>query len=365
MAPPYIQLVSPSAGVTLGGQLVEIRGFRFRLRQTAAIGPRSGPRSPAKPTVRVIFGDRVAPHVSVISQEILRVVAPKHPPSMWVYEFGTGKRVPAPPPYAVPPPSPPSGATYVQAVNGDVDITVQNLDDAGQPIPGESYTAPAAYTFRRPRLDVPGTWERLLEGLSNDLSEIITPNVAFNPSLDYDPDTGGLTAVTGLASLPGIGLLSVNIRPSETVMLGQREVTIDDDVGIVALQRRPLKRDMRINVVLVSDTPGELLSLAEIFDETVSSGLYTEIAAEAPDDPPHRYSWFCPDGVDVPERTGRGELLIAQTQLVAFEVTSLALTGADAGGVVGAPSWLPGSATQGLTRRAKHIRLRVVPKLDE
>lgn len=364
MTTPYIQLVSPSAGITAGNQLVEIRGFGFRTRTPSTIGPRSGPRTQPRPTVRVLFGDREAHNVQVIGQDILRVLSPRHPPSAWAYEANDGRRVPAPPPHADPAPAAPDGSTYVQVTNGTVDVTVQNLDDDGVPIPGEEYVATDAFTFRRPRLDRPGTWLLLLEGLANELYELITPNVAFNPSLDYDVDTGGLTGVTGLAQLPGVAITTVDIAQSENTQQGEREVCVDEDVGIVALQRRPVKRDFRANLVIVADNMDELINLAEIVDTTFDAGVFVEIPADNPDEPPHRYAWIMPNGMTIPERTGRGELLIAQASLLCFEVTSLSIPGASVDGTLANPEWLAGSSTVGLTRTAKFFRLHVVPKTD-
>lgn len=365
MGTPYIQLITPKVGLSAGGQLVDLRGHKFRLRQAASIGARSGPNPELSPTVRVLFGDRVAPHAAVVSGNCVRVTTPRHPPSMWAYEFNSGRRVPAPPPNADPPPQIPDGASYVQISDGTVDVTIQNLDDNGAPIPGETFTFPDGFTFRRPRLDVPGTWELLLEGLANALVETVTPIVGFNPSLDYDTETGGLTSLTGLAGLPGIGLLSVNFQQSESTFQGQREVTVDDEAGVVALMRRPLKRDAVVDVVLVSNTPGELLSLCEVFDHVVAIGLQVFLPGEAPTDEPHRYDWIMPEGIVIPERVGRGELLVARTQLVAHEVTSFAPPGAPTDASLGMPDWIAGSAAQALTHKARFIRLRVVEKTDE
>lgn len=365
MTAPYVQLVSPSAGITAGNQLVEIRGFNFRLRTPSPIGARSGPRAQLGPTVRVLFGDREARNVQVISPDILRVLSPRHPPSAWAYEVVDGRRVPAPPPFAEPAPVTPDGATYVQVTDGTVDITVQNLDDAGVPIPGEEYVMPNAYTFRRPRLDRPGTWLLLCEGLLNELYELITPNVAFNPSLDYDPDTGGLSSISGLAQLPGLAVTSADIAQSENTMQGQREVCVDEEKGVVALQRRPVKRDFRMNLVVVADNMDELVNLAEIVDTTFDAGVIVQIPADNPDEPPHEYAWIIPNGMTIPERTGRGELLIAQASLLCFEVTSFGIPGASFDGPLAIPPWLAGSSTVGLTRTAKFFRLHIVPKLDE
>jgi hypothetical protein len=365
MAPPYVQLVSPSAGITAGNQLVEIRGFRFRTRTPTTIGPRTGPRAQPAPTVRVLFGDREARNVQVIGQDILRVLSPRHPPSAWAYEATDGRRVPAPPPYADPAPVAPPDATYVQVTDGTVDITVQNLDDDGVPIPGEEYVAANAFTFRRPRLDRPGTWLLLLDGLANELHELITPNVAMNPSLDYDVDTGGLAGVTGLAQLPGVAITTVDIAQSENTDQGQREITVDEDAGIVALQRRPMKRDFRANLVIVADNMDELINLAEIVDTTFDAGVVVQIPADNPDEPPHEYAWIIPGGITIPERTGRGELLIGQASLLCFEVTSLSIPGASFDGPLAIPSWLSGSSTVGLTRTAKVFCLHVVPKINE
>lgn len=365
MSTPYIQLVSPSAGITAGNQLVEIRGFNFRVRTAAPVGARTGARAKPRPTVRVLFGDREARDVQVIGQDILRVLSPRHPPSAWAYEALDGRRVPAPPPYAEPAPATPAGASYVQITDGTVDITVQNLDDNGAPITGEEYVATDAFTFRRPRLDTPGTWLLLLEGLTNEIYELITPNVAFNPSLDYDVDTGGLTGINGLAQLPGIALTTVDIAQSENTQQGEREVCVDEDAGIIALQRRPVKRDFRAQMIIVADNMDELVNLAEIVDTTFDAGVFVEIPADNPDEPPHRYAWIMPNGITIPERTGRGELLIAQASLLCFEVTSLSIPGAPADGPLANPAWLCGAATVGLTRTAKFFRLHVVPKLNE
>jgi hypothetical protein len=148
-------------------------------------------------------------------------------------------------------------------------------------------------------------------------------------------------------------------------MQSDREVTVDEEQGIVALQRRPTKRDFRVNVVIVSDNPDELMLLAQILDETINIGLSVLLPSDDPAAPPHKYDWLMPNGIQIPERTGRGELLVAQCQLMAFEVTSFGMPGATFDGTLDTPSWLQGTATKGQTRTAKFFRMHVVPKTDD
>jgi hypothetical protein len=126
-----------------------------------------------------------------------------------------------------------------------------------------------------------------------------------------------------------------------------------------------VKRDFRASLVIVADNVDELINLAEIVDTTFDAGVFVEIPADNPDEPPHKYAWIIPGGITIPERSGRGELLIAQASLLCFEVTSLAIPGASLEGPLAIPAWLAGSSTVGLTRTAKVFRLHVVPKLDE
>ncbi len=127
MAVPQIFGVSPSAGPSMGGNMVIVDGLNFRLPDEP---PATGVAPKAAQTVEVLFG-----------------TIPADPEKIFVVQ---DSRL-----YVKAPPFPMHDANEVPLlVAQTVDVTVTNLDNNGDPIAGETVTEVDGYAFDR--VDISG-----------------------------------------------------------------------------------------------------------------------------------------------------------------------------------------------------------------
>jgi len=163
MAVPTLSSITPAAGTPTGGQVIAIVGTNFRLPTPpgAAI-----PVPAAPPPVRVLFGATPSPDVAVVSSTRLLVRVPKR---------------------ALPVVGPNTLASEL------VDVTVENIDDSGVLIPGETVTADDAYEYIRPPIAVnlAGKYgvTRVTETLVDLLRSECLANTMPETGTDYDPNT--------------------------------------------------------------------------------------------------------------------------------------------------------------------------------
>src|SRR5579862_273272 len=146
MAVPTVSAVAPSP-IWTGGQLVTITGSNFRL-PTVPSYALDGPYPDPLPTVAVTIGGVAAATVRVKDAGTLEVMAPAHDP-------------------------------------GAADVTVQNLDDSGTAIPGETVTAAGAVTYSRPALTDTPDFTRLVRQVVLELQRQVLPEVVQSVSVDY------------------------------------------------------------------------------------------------------------------------------------------------------------------------------------
>lgn len=164
MAVPTVSTISPATGSPTGGQLVEVLGTGFRL-PTAP--PSTIPAPVAPPSVRVLVGGVSAPRVDVISDTRLLLEIPKR--------------------------SMPIGSDGQTTLGTElVPLTVENIDDTGVLIPGETVTVADAYTYQRPGVgygDGPYSVTRVTALLIDLLRSEVLANTVLETSTDYDPNT--------------------------------------------------------------------------------------------------------------------------------------------------------------------------------
>lgn len=154
MAIPTIAAVDPASGLFRGGEIIAITGTGFA------------------PIILVTFGSRVSPETLGVTTD------------------GTLAWVRAP-----------SGS-------GASDVSIQNLDSAGDPIVGELVTAAAAYLFELPDLTETSELQRITRALIQRLKESL-PASAVGPdsiAIDYDDDPGDGIRELKAAEVPGLSL---------------------------------------------------------------------------------------------------------------------------------------------------------------
>ena len=230
MAVPTISAVTPPSGHTGGRNLVEITGTGFKLWTIPPPGP--GIEPPPTPTVEVLFGGEEGTEVAVISATRLLVRVPSSP---------------------IPVATPAYGA-------GAVSIIVRNLDALGVPIPGETVTQPAAYTYDRVQLAAESDLQRLCRTLIQELKKQVITEVAISVHTDWDPDPADLENVVGLASLPGIAIFGPNLVPNRTY--SKNGITYRPTVGVESnVRRSPGTDDVTFSITGVSEIKAEAINL--------------------------------------------------------------------------------------------------------
>lgn len=222
MAVPVLQSIQPTQGPTSGGDVVLMRATQLA------------------PRVRVSFGSvqaQVLAQHEEVSAFSLQVRTPAHP-------------------------------------DGVVDVRLENLDAAGNPIPGEAAVLAAAYRYRRPVLVQEATLTRLVRQLLRELKRQVLENVSLSVNLDFDDTPEDGLDVIALGKLPSVVLTGPRLRPNrfyasnvpvERVVAGPSGLDLQR-------QRPPLTVDVEFSVTGASTSTIELLnlstSLAAFFNRT-------------------------------------------------------------------------------------------------
>lgn len=197
MTIPNVVSITPASSRTSGRALVRIVGSGFRLPSAP---PTTQGRAPAPPpSVRVLFGAVEAREVHVLSTQLLHVVTPVAAP-------------------------------------GTVDVTVQNIDDAGVLVPGETTTKAAAFAFARPSFDGRDAAEsllaRIVRALVTDLRRQLHDNVHLAVHTDYADAPTGEAAVAMLASVPGFALVGPRLRENRAESTNRRGVDVENGITV-------------------------------------------------------------------------------------------------------------------------------------
>lgn len=334
---PSIAAVTPNTGHTGGQTLVEITGTGFRVPDyPPAPGTTSTPI-----TLRVTFGGVVGTVFGVVDEETLLVLTPSHDES------------------GVP-------ATAQNEAIAPSDVTIENLDDDGEPIVGESATAPEAFSFRKPILNVPTTVERVRKELQRQLQRALPRGVelVYDPHTDYDDDTGDALNLVRFSKLPGVGLTGKR-TPKSQVMSDRADIIVPIDAERSVTRRPPIKRDLFLTVVAASDNRDELerleLCLEQIFEKLTQVEIPLDI-----NDATRGFATY-----DViyghgetthGDRQGLGNVMAATGELQIFGIEETDLLGAPEEGLAGAPNWLPHEGTTGVVWKIQDpqgtVRLR-------
>jgi hypothetical protein len=230
MAVPTITSVTPATGPVGGSNFVVVVGTGFQVPPAV---PVSGPTSPQPPTVRAKFDTEVSARVDVISATEMHVTVPP-----WRGAVPNDALATAIPPVA---------------------LTVENIDSMGVLVPGETVTAPAAYTYIRPDLRAPAIaqpWARVTAELVLLLRRQVLPNVSHTTHVDYSNPGEAVIAVSKLPAL-----IVEGPRITRDAERWDNE-TIDTVVGDVESRRQPpYIGKLQYTVIGASDGALELLNI--------------------------------------------------------------------------------------------------------
>lgn len=318
MAVPTVTSISPSSGHAGGRAIVEMIGTGFQLEPDPDVSdPDTVPLPEPAPPVRVTFGSREAPEVRVWSSTRMWVLTPKGDPfdqaTSWdsvdaatdtitaaAHELIEGTRVQLDPdaleaggvfPGGLDPADPywlvdvtpntfrlaaSSGGPAIDLTDagagalamlsdGAVDVTVENIDSAGVPIPGETVTVTKAYKPLRPNLSIKSHLSEVIDTLMGELRRQVVRDVSWTTQMDYDEETGDLT-IGFLARTPALVIAGLQApRNRQHAVNQQEEVNLNDPAteGDFVVLRPPQVVDLVGTLVGVSDDPDEVANLAQ------------------------------------------------------------------------------------------------------
>lgn len=166
---------------------------------------------------------------------------------------------------------------------GKVDVVVRNLDDNGDPIPGEEITVEDGYHFSRVRLTDEAHLTRLVREFVRLWRKQVIANVSTTTHTEYDADTGDEYSIVELAELPGIGINGPDLSENRFFSInGTVEVELPN--GEVILRRVPYTVDLTFEITGVSNSQVELLNLMTLATQVVDRNPYFYLDRD-PNDP--------------------------------------------------------------------------------
>ena len=234
MAVPALTGVSPLSGPAGGGDLVRLTGSGFA------------------PQVSVLFGDAPAEVLSVREEAGVSVADVRTP-------------------------------AHADAV---VDVTLRNLDAAGDPIPGEEATLAGAYRFLRPRIVAEADLTRLVRTLLRELKREVIENVSITVSVDYDDTTVDGLNVVAISKLPSLVLSGPRVAENRFFSTNEpHEDVVPGPAGPELMRRRPpYTVDLSFTLTAASDRTVELLNLMAAVATFLNRNRWVELPRD-PDDP--------------------------------------------------------------------------------
>lgn len=232
MPTPIVTTITPSTGLAFGRELVEILGQNFR--EPPAIPANVIPVPVAEPTVEVLFDGVLAETLEVVNGGRILVLTPP--------------------------------GRETADVSGDaapITVTVTNLDDNGDPIPGETGTNATGFTYRLPEMYSMTTLQFVVNKFIQDLKDQVHPNVMLTVHTDWDGTLDGLN-IANIASFPAIVLDGPEVRQNRFYSRNAlTEVELEDGSEEFAIKREPRTVNLGFDILLLSDNVQEILNLAQ------------------------------------------------------------------------------------------------------
>lgn len=240
MAVPTITSVTPNTGPPTGGQLIEIIGTNFRPQTTPVLT--AGPTPAAPPSVRVLIGGVEVEKLIIVSETRLLAVTPNV--KMPVVNLVT------------------------QGIS-TLDVTVENIDDAGVLIPGETVTLSPGYEYRRPDISTANEspLTNFVRQLLQTLKSETVPNVVHSVHTDYD--NGPFVAATvEPAQVPAVVLIGPELEPNSFYTDNELN-SVELVPGQTMRQRRALYFDLSFDLVVITQHDMALLNLIHLISVVI------------------------------------------------------------------------------------------------
>ncbi len=228
MAVPTISSVTPAEGPSGGEIVIDVVGTNFRLPDPP---PATGPvPRPEFSTVEILFGTTVATRSAALSSTLAIARLPAHDP-------------------------------------GTFDVTIRNLDNAGDPIAGEEAIAAAAFTFERPRIaggiESDGRIQNVVKRLLLELRRQIIEEVVHTWNVDWTDSPDDTIRETRIAKLPALLLIGPTGQLNRFFRSSERR-RIQESEALVKLRRPALTMDLEFDVGVVTNHSGQALRLMEL-----------------------------------------------------------------------------------------------------
>jgi IPT/TIG domain len=311
MAVPTITSVSPVKVLTAGNVLITIRGTNFRV-------PTSLPT--LGPTMSVLFGSSPATDVSVLATDLLVALCPSR-------EAGT------------------------------VSVVVTNLDDAGDPIAGETVTLANALAFEMPKhtREYEHDLTRLVRTVLRRLKLALHTNITRRKHTDATDEASETISILAVGKFPSVIVFGPRLAENRFYSTnGRVEVSLPD--GSFAEMKQPTTVDVFFKLLAVTDNDSEMLNIMGNLVAFMASNkyLYFQRIANDPSAGETRFEFdFAPNGYP-DESGGSNESNVhqfnAEIMVRAFDIEDwsglIPTTSADNGGITGNPSipvYLPGT----------------------
>lgn len=268
MAVPTITSITPAVGPTGGHNLVIIAGTNFHV-PTPPLP--AGPIAQVLDGVDVLFGSEPALRVEVVSSALLYVLAP-----------------------AI------HGQVYEDPIPA-TSVTVTNIDANGEAVAGETVTANAAYSYRRPVIHStsaaptakPSPFALVSASLTLMLRRQVITNVVQTTHVDY-AEPGILSIAIG--KVPGI-IVQGPIISKDMERTHNEPLEIDLNTGFIGIKQAPFVCKMGYTFIGVTDSDQESMNLQGSLVECFTKGKYLSVQVD-PLDPSQ----------------GRAELVLQMTQ---------------------------------------------------
>lgn len=231
MPVPEITSIKPERGPTSGGDIVRITGTGMA------------------DAVSVLFDDQPA-----------NVLSARQEAGPWLIDVRT-------PPHS----------------DGVVDITLHNLDEYGQPTPGEQVIQPRAYRYQRPRIVHESDLTRLVRTLLHKLKRQIIENTSITVALDYDDTVTDNLSIIAIAELPSLVLSGPRMTENRFFASNEpHEEVIAGLTGPELRRRRPaFTVDLAFTITVASDRTVELLNLMAAVATFLNRNRWVEMARSA------------------------------------------------------------------------------------
>jgi hypothetical protein len=165
---------------------------------------------------------------------------------------------------------------------GVVDVAVQNLDEAGEAIPGGKAIARDAFFYARPSLTVEADLTRLVRTLLHELKRQVLENVVLTVHTDFDASTDIELHLAHIARLPALVLVGPELTEDRFFSVNQRP-EISTGPGQFAQRRVPYTVDLGFAVIGVSDHTTELLNLLTVTQLFFHRNVFLELDRDPAD----------------------------------------------------------------------------------